>query len=189
MYGYLSSGHSQNWAYLDDVLVQGSDYAECLANVEKVLGRFNSHNVRNQPAKCKWFESSVEYLGHVISKHGRSQSPSLTQAICNAPRPSNLKELRSFLGLINFYSFLPSASTILKPLRQLTEKSAKFSWSSMCENAFQVAKQLLLKFNLLIHYDPTKDIVVLTDASPAGVSCVLNHKFINDDGSVSERPA
>jgi len=185
----LLQGISKTVAYLDDVLVQGSDYAECLANVEKVLGRFNSHNVRIQPAKCKWFESSVEYLGHVISKHGRSQSPSLTQAICNAPSPSNLKELRSFLGLINFYSsFLPSASTILKPLRQLTEKSAKFSWSSACENAFQVAKQLLLKSNLLIHYDPTKDIVVHTDASPVGVSCVLNHKISNDDGSVSERP-
>jgi len=60
---------------------------------------------------------------HLKYPFGRSQSPSLTKAICNAPKLSNLKEMRSFLGLFNFYSsFLSSASTILTPLRQLTEK-------------------------------------------------------------------
>jgi len=83
---------------------------------------------------------------------------------------------------------LPAASTLLKPLRILTEKSKEFLWTDACQNAFVAAKQLLLKSNLLIHYDPAKEIVVHTDASPVGVACVLNHRLSLPDGSVVEKP-
>jgi len=185
----LLQGIPKTAVYLDDVLVQGGDLWECIANVNRVLAKLNEHNVKIQPSKCLWFKDSVEYLGHVICKEGRSPSPTLAEAIVKAPTPKNVKELRSFLGLINFYaSFLPSASTLLNPLRMLTEKAATFVWSDVCQAAFVSAKQLLLKSSLLIHYDPTKEIIVHTDASPVGVACVLNHKIVNSDGTTSERP-
>jgi len=97
-------------SYLDDILIQGSDYADCFPNVQKVLTRSNNLTVRIQPSKCKWFQTEVKYLGHTISKNDRSQSPSLTQALVDAPVPSNVKELRSFLGLLNFFCFLFAVS-------------------------------------------------------------------------------
>jgi len=63
---------------------------------------------------------------------------------------TNVKEFRSFLGLINFYSaFLPSASTLLKPFRILPEKSKEFLWTEACHNAFVAAKQFLFKSNFV----------------------------------------
>ena len=185
----LLQGIPKAVAYLDDILIQGADFEECLENVTSVLSKLHDHNVQIQPSKCVWFQNSVEYLGHVISSKGRAPSPSSTQAIVDAPVPTNVKELRSFLGSIKFYSaFLPAASTLLKPLRILTEKSKEFLWTDACQNAFVAAKQLLLKSNLLIHYDPTKEIVVHTDASPVGVACVLNHRVSLPDGSVAGKP-
>jgi len=98
----LLQGIPKTAVFLDDILIQGSDYAECLANVEKVLARLNAHNLHIQPAKCKWLQEKVEYLGHVISKNGRSPSPTLCKAIVDAPVPTKGRELRSFLGLLNF---------------------------------------------------------------------------------------
>lgn len=65
--------------YLDDVLIQGSNFEECLlSNVHKVLTRFNKFNVKLRAEKYTWFSESVEYLGHIISKHGRSPSTRLS---------------------------------------------------------------------------------------------------------------
>jgi len=69
----------------------------------------------------------------------------------------------------------------------LTENSVKFEWSPDCQQAFDSAKSLL-KSNLLTHYDPSKAIVVHSDASPLGVACVLYHTILNADGTTSERP-
>jgi len=88
--------------YLDDVLCQGKDFRECVMVVNQVLKRLNRHNVRINSSKCKWFSTQVEYLGLVISEKGRSPAPTLTEAILKAPALSNQKQLRSFLGLLNF---------------------------------------------------------------------------------------
>ena len=84
----LVQGIPNTVAYLDDILIQGSNFPMCLDTVTLVLQKLNDHNVRIQPNKCLWFKSSVEYLGHVISEQGRA--PSLTQAIVDAPVPTNV---------------------------------------------------------------------------------------------------
>ena len=61
-----------NCAYLDYILAQGKDLEECVKIVDLVLSRLNKFNVRINKSKCKWFEPSVEYLGHIISEKGRS---------------------------------------------------------------------------------------------------------------------
>ena len=184
----ILQGIPKTCCYLDDILCQGSSLEDCVQTVRSVLARLNKFNVKLRPDKCIWFSDSVEYLGHLISKDGRSPSPRLTQAIEQFKEPSNVKELRSFLGLLNFYaSFLPNISTVLKPLRTLTEKSAVFNFSEECKSAFQEAKQSLLRSNLLVHYDPAKEMVVQVDASPVGLGCVLSHVFYENNKKV-ERP-
>lgn len=121
-------------------------------------------------------------MGHIISIEGIKPNPEKVKAIMNAPRPNDVQQLKSYLGLINYYGkFLPNLSTLLHPLYQLTKKDIKFEWSSECETAFQSSKLLLLNNQLLVHYDANKEIVLFCDASPYGLGAILSHIFDNED--------
>ena len=107
------------------------------------------------------------------------------QAIVQAPTPTNVQELRSFLRLINYYwKFIPNAATILGPLNQLLHKDAKWKWSQECEHSFVEAKKVLSSSDVLVHYDPTLPIRMAGDASAYGIGAVIAHIMPNG----SERP-
>ena len=96
-----------------------------------------------------------------------------------------MKELKSFLGLLNYYSrFLPNLSTLLSPLYQLLRKDVNWSWKKLQEDTFNKAKQLLQSPTLLVHYDCQKEIILSCDASQYGLEAVLVQKM--DNGS--EKP-
>jgi len=154
----------------------------------QMLSRLNTHNVRLRLDKCQWFVPKIEFLGFVVSSEGRTPAKNLHRDILNAPPPTDVRSLRSFLGMINFYSmFLPNFSTITKPLRSLLEKDSRFSWSKECDEAFTKCKELLSSNTLLIHNDPRLPIVVMADASPVGVGAILAH-VVEVDGQQVERP-
>ena len=80
-----------------------------------------------------------------------------SETIAQFSEPANVKQLRSYFGLLNFYSpFLPNISTVSKPLRQLTEENAIFNFSPECKLAFEKSKEILLNSKLLVRYDPSK---------------------------------
>ena len=106
--------------YIDDILVAGSTEEEHLARLSEVLKRLAESGMRLKQEKCSFLLSSVEYLGHTISKEGLKTSDSKVKAISNAQAPSNVSELRSFIGLVNYYGkFLPDLATTLTPLYDL----------------------------------------------------------------------
>ena len=171
--------------YLDDILVTGQDRLQHLKNLDAVLGRLEEFGLRVQKEKCEFFKDSLEYLGHVIDAHGLHKSPEKVRAIVEAPAPTNVSQLRSFLGLINYYGrFIPNLSTILSPLNALLGKGKPWRWTSKCATAFQVAKEQLSSQSVLTHYDPQLPIRLACDASPYGVGAVISHIF--PDGQ--ERP-
>nr|VZI26483.1 unnamed protein product [Spirometra erinaceieuropaei] len=113
---------------------------------------------------------------------GRHPDPENIRAIQRMPAPKNVSQLRSFLGLIRYYSaFLPSLHDVRAPLNRLLQKDAPWCWSSDCEKAFAQLKSMLSSDLLLTHYDPTLPIVVAADASNHGVGAVISHTFL--DGS------
>lgn len=121
----------------------------------------------------------------LISRDCTHATQDKIRAIQEAPRPKNLAELRSFLGLINYYSnFLPQISTKLKPLYNLLRKNTVFRWGTSQDLAFEAAKAALQEDSFLAHYDSTKPLVLACDASPYGLGAVLSH--ILDEGQ--ERP-
>ena len=88
------------------------------------------------------------------------------KAIVEAPPPQNVQQLRSFLGLLNYYAkFLTNLSTILHPLHRLLRTGQAWLWSAACKKAFQSAKKQLVAVPVLAHYDPEMPIVLAADAS------------------------
>ena len=107
------------------------------------------------------------------------------KAIQDAPAPTNVTELKSFLGMVNFYGkFLPNLSSTLEPLHELLRKGTRWVWRSRQQEAYDTAKALLQSSQVIVHYDPEKELLLSCDASPYGVGAVLAHKM--NDGS--ERP-
>ena len=171
--------------YIDDVLVTGSSKENHLENLDKVMDRLKTVGVTLKQAKCKFLEPSVEYLGHIIDKDGLHPAPEKVRAIQEAPEPRNLSELKSFLGLVNYYSkFMHNLTMFLSPFYRLLQKGVRWTWTSAHSDAFRCVKQQLQSSAVLVHYNPQQELVVVCDASPYGVGAVLAHKM--DDNS--EKP-
>ncbi len=120
--------------YQDDILVMGSSVEEHLTRLEEVFRRLQS--------KCSFLQDSVEYLEHCVDTKGIEAPPKMVEALRQAPSPRNLTELRSCLGLINYYGkFLPNLSTLLQPLNHLLRGGQEWNWTEACEQAFQQAKR------------------------------------------------
>ncbi|KAJ8333939.1 hypothetical protein SKAU_G00412580 [Synaphobranchus kaupii] len=141
--------------YLDDILVTGQNHHQHLKNLDAVLERLEEFGLRVQKGKCEFFKDSLEYLGHVIDARGLHTSPEKVRAMVDAPAPTNVSQLRSFLGIINYYGrFIHNLSAILNPLNALLCKGKQWNWSSECAMAFEKAKEQLLSSRVLTHYDP-----------------------------------
>ena len=102
------------------------------------------------------------------------------EAVKAAPAPTDLTQLKSFLGLINYYcKFLPNLFTTLSPLYSLLRKNTRWKWGPEQQKAFDTAKSQLTSDRILEHYDPDKPIILACDASPCGLGGVLSHKLEN----------
>ena len=171
--------------YLDDILVTGRTIAEHLKHLDTVLGRLQEAGMQLKKKKCAYLLPSVEYLGHVISAEGLCTAESKVEAIVQAPVPRNVSELRSFLGLVNYYGkFLPNLATTLSPLYSLLHRSQRWVWGPSQDKAFAMVKELLQSSRVLVHFDKSLPLVLSCDASPYGVGAVLVHTMPNGD----ERP-
>ena len=121
----LLQGIPRVCVYLDDILVTGSTEEEHLSNLAQVLTRLGTAGTRLKREKCAFMLDRVSYLGHVISCEGLRTGDLKVKAIVDAPDPRDLSELRSFLGMVNYYGkFLPNLATTLSPLYHLYRSQA-----------------------------------------------------------------
>ena len=171
--------------YIDDILISGKTEEEHLEILRKVLQRLKEHGIRLKKSKCEFLKPSVQYLGHRIDADGIHATDSKLKAITEAPTPKNLQELRSFLGLLNYYGrFIPRLSSLIHPLNELLRQDSTWKWTKACHKAFQEAKAKIVSPNVLVHYDATLPIKMAGDASAYGIGAVISH--VMRDGT--ERP-
>ena len=146
-----------------------------------MITRLENVGLRLKHNKCAFLLPTVEYLGHKISAQGLQPTDEKIRAINNAPAPTNVSQLKSFLGSINYYcEFLPNLSNTLAPLYRLLQKNTKWLWEAEQQKAFQAAKGSLISDCLLVHYDPSRQLILACDASPYGIGAVLSHRM--EDG-------
>ena len=116
--------------YLDDIIVTGKTHQEHTANLQKALERLKALGFHLKREKSKFFQSQVQYLGHIIDKQGVRPVPEKIKAIVDMTKPNNPKELCSFLGMVNYYDcFTPSLASKCACLNDLLHKDAKWKWT------------------------------------------------------------
>ena len=168
--------------YLDDIIIFGKTFAEMIQNLDTVLARFAQAGLKLKSQKCQLFKREVDFLGHVINKHGIHTNPQKIECVKTWPTPKNITELRSFLGLCSYYRrFIANYSHVAKPLTRLTEKDQKFNWTSECSEAFGRLKHTLVTAPILAHPDFTKPFILDTDASNHAIGAVLSQKTENEE--------
>lgn len=162
-------------SYFDDILIGAPSRSECVARTRAVLNRLSKYNVQANFEKCVFFKTEIDYLGHHVSEKGVSPTTKKVKAIQEASSPRDVTSLRSFLGLLNYYSkFLPNLQGRLQPLHELLKHNARFVWSNECERIFTECKQAILGSPILSFYDPRKPLTLVCDAGPYGVGAILN---------------
>ena len=169
--------------YRDDVLVFSRTLRERLEHLRLVIQRLAEVNLKLKPVKCRFACKEVEYLGHLITPLGLKPNPRLVNAVQEFQIPSDVRELRRFLGLASYYrKFIPKFAKVAEPLHRLTRKEAKFVWSHDCQRAFDSLKQKLTEAPVLAYPSFGRDFVPETDASIQGVGAILSQK--QDDGKL-----
>lgn len=162
--------------YLDDLLVMGRDESEHLKNLDRVLRCLQENGLRVKKSKCEFGRTQIEYLGHVLDEKGVYPSEDKVRAIQDAPTPTNVKELRAFLGLVNYYGrFVPQQSTVLAPLYRLLKDQVTWRWNKAEQDSFNKCKELLTSDKVLVHYDQSLPLTLACDASAYGIGAVIQH--------------
>lgn len=164
--------------FLDDIKITAPDDAKYLLRLEEVFQRLNRNNMRVNLDKSEFMKDRIEYCGYLIDRHGIHKMQSKMDAILQMKRPTSKEEVRSFIGLINYYGrFVSNLSTMLHPLYNLIKDGVDFVWNEICEKSFGDAKNVMQSDTVLVHYNPKLPLVLAVDASPYGVGAVLSHTF------------
>ncbi|XP_062616013.1 uncharacterized protein LOC134277706 [Saccostrea cucullata] len=151
-------------------------FDEHLDNLSLVLDRLQSVNLKLKAKKCNFFRREVSFLGHIVSKEGIKTDPSKIEAVKNWKTPSNVTELRSFLGLAAYYRrFIKDFAKTAKCLHILTGKNQEWNWTQECDTAFEFLKQKLISAPILGYPDVNAgDFILDTDASNEAIGAVLS---------------
>lgn len=174
----LTRGLDFCYPYLDDFLIFSKTPQEHEDHLHQLFERMRSYGVLVNTAKCVFGMSEITFLGYSISEKGTKPLESKVQAIAEFTPPKTVRELRRFLGMVNFYRrFLPNAAQIQAPLNGLLTGSVKASHPVNIEGdslkAFEACKKSLCDAALLAHPDSSAKLGLVTDASDTAIGGVL----------------
>ena len=167
------------FAYIDDLLIASPDEASHRQHLQEVLTRLQDHGVQINVDKSEFGVPSLTFLGHTVSPAGITPLSSKCEAIQQFPKPSTQRQLKRFLGMINYYHrFIPHCSLLLHPLHTMIKpckrgQSISLTWTEDTDAAFLAAKKALADATTLSFPAPDAEVSLATDASDIGTGAVL----------------
>ena len=173
--------------YMDDIVVFSKTEQEHIEHVRRVFQLIDQANLRMKIEKCDFAQAEIELLGFTVSASGLTPFAHKCKAITEVQVAHTVRGIQSFLGLIRYYQrFVPQLSKLSQPLTDLLKKgrNPKTDWGIQHDQAIECIKQAFVSPEMLVNFDPNKQIVLHTDASDYALGAVLSH--VDDDGE--ERP-
>ena len=160
--------------YLDDIVVYSNSLEEHADHLRVVFKTLRENELYVKKEKCSFAMEEVHFLGHVISQGTIKMDKKKVQAIKEWEPPTRVAELRSFLGLVNYYrQFIKNYSARAAPLTDLLKKNKSWAWTEKCQEAFEHLKAAVMEEPVLALPDFSKPFEVHTDASDFAIGGVL----------------
>lgn len=160
--------------YIDDIMVFSKTFNEHMNHLSKLLDAIAEEGFRLKLTKCKFAAQSVKFLGHIVKGNTITPLKDNLKSIAEFAAPQNKKQIRQFLGKVNFYNkYIPNATITLDPIHNLLRKNINFDWSADCEKAFQTIKNHLCSAPILAIFDREATTFIYTDASIKGIGAIL----------------
>ncbi|GJZ23170.1 reverse transcriptase domain-containing protein [Tanacetum coccineum] len=163
--------------FMDDFLVFGNSFENCLSRLDKMLKRCEDTNLCLNWEKSHFMVKEGIVLGHKISKNGIEVDKAKVDVIAKLPHPTTVKGVRSFLGHAGFYRrFIKDFSKISRPMTHLLEKNTPFIFSDDCIQAFQTLKKKLTEAPILVAPDWDLLFELMCDARDVAIGAVLGQR-------------
>jgi hypothetical protein len=168
--------------YMDDILILADTEEELAKTTKIVLRKLKENDLYLKPEKCEFAKEKVEYLGMVVKGNEIAMDTKKVKAIMEWPAPKTVKEVRSFLGLGNFYrKFIRKYSDVVKPLNELLQKDRVFQWTEEAQKVFQDLKERFCEEPVLKTPDTSKPFQIECDTSKFAIGAVLTQ--LDSNGS------
>jgi hypothetical protein len=130
--------------FIDDILVYSKSVEEHKQHLRVMLRKLRAHKLYAKFSKCEFWLEKISFLGHILTAEGVAVDPGKVETVSNWQQPTNVCEIRSFLGLAGYYwRFIEGFSKIARPMTELLKKEKKFNWTELCEKSFQELKRRL----------------------------------------------
>lgn len=168
--------------YLDDIIIYSKSLTDHEAHLREVFTRLSNNNLIISLEKCTFFTDELIYLGYKVTTNGIAMEEAKVRAIKEFGVPRNVKEVRGFVGLANYYrKFIKDFSEKVFPLTQLTRKSVEFKWTEVEQEAFEKLKNLMNTSVILKYPDVNSQFYIFCDASDHALGSVLQQRADGED--------
>lgn len=171
----LMDGINGAHVYMDDIIVFSPTLKEHIDILSQIFEKILQYKLKLKIKKSYFLLSQVTYLGFIISSEGLKTDPKKVECINKFPRPKNVKQVQSFLGVCNYYRrYINNYAGLAKCLYNICKKDQPFNWTNECENSFNLFKELLSNPPILIFPDFSKPFIIQTDCSLLAASGILS---------------
>jgi ribonuclease HI len=169
--------HHEIEVYVDDMIAKSRTAQDHLTDLRKLFQRLKKYQLRLNPNKCAFGVTSGKLLGFIVSGRGIEIDPAKVQAIRSMPAPRTEKEIRSFLGRINYIArFIAQLTATCEPLFKLLRKDVKIKWTEDCQKAFDKIKEYLLNPPILVPPTPGRPLILYLTVQEASMGCMLGQQ-------------
>ncbi|RVW35614.1 Retrovirus-related Pol polyprotein from transposon 297 [Vitis vinifera] len=166
--------HRDVEVYVDDMIVKSRDRADHLAALQRFFERIRQFRLRLNPKKCTFGVTSGKLLGHIVSERGIEVDPEKIRAILDMPTPRTEKEIRGFLGRLQYISrFIARLTDICEPIFCLLRKNQPTVWNDDCQRAFERIKECLLSPPVLVPPTPGCPLLLYLSVSDMALGYML----------------